>query len=180
MLYKLSASIDRLEPQKSTDFAQAGALEKDLENPLAGHLLETLYEDDPLLPFFQERRRQEEPDICALDRYGNLVVFELKRAGAGRGALEQLLRYVESASSWDYAALNRKFGQYRRGEAVQLRSAHRQATSIRALQFYGDGTLARIPIAMRLDLTRWAQAVDLVRLPGLRSQRGLSPGGPER
>ena len=53
------------------------------------------------------------------------------------------------------------------------------ATSIRALQFYGDGTLARVSLTMRQDLTRWARAVDLGRLPRLRSRRGLSAGGME-
>jgi hypothetical protein len=53
------------------------------------------------------------------------------------------------------------------------------ATSIRALQFYGDGTLDRVAEGMRLDLTRWAQQVDLRKLPALRPQRGLSPGGME-
>jgi len=53
-------------------------------------------------------------------------------------------------------------------------------TSIRALQFYGDGTLSRVPAAIQKDLTRWAQAVDLAKLPVLRSRRGLSPGGLER
>jgi Nucleotidyl transferase AbiEii toxin, Type IV TA system len=53
------------------------------------------------------------------------------------------------------------------------------ATSIRALQFYGDGTLDRVSVAMRQDLTRWAQAVDLGKLPKLRSRRGLSTGGME-
>ena len=53
------------------------------------------------------------------------------------------------------------------------------ATSIRALQFYGDGTLDRVPLAMQRDLTRWAQAVDLGKLPRLRPRRGLSPGGME-
>ena len=53
-------------------------------------------------------------------------------------------------------------------------------TSIRALQFYGDGTLHRVPAAMQRDLTRWAQAVDLTKLPLLGSRRGLSPGGLER
>jgi hypothetical protein len=50
-------------------------------------------------------------------------------------------------------------------------------TSIRALQFYGDGTLGRVPAAMQRDLTRWAQAVDLARLPGLHPRGQLSPGG---
>ena len=53
-------------------------------------------------------------------------------------------------------------------------------TSIRALQFYGYGTLHRVPAAMQEDLTRWAQAVDLARLPLLHPRRGLSPEGPER
>ena len=52
--------------------------------------------------------------------------------------------------------------------------------SIRALQFYGDGTLDRVPAGMQRDLTRWAQAVDLEKLPVLRPKRGLSPGGLER
>jgi hypothetical protein len=51
------------------------------------------------------------------------------------------------------------------------------ATSIRALQFYGDGTLDRVAESMRRDLTRWAQQVDLGKLPALRPQRCLSPEG---
>jgi|SRR5215472_9598874 len=53
-------------------------------------------------------------------------------------------------------------------------------TSIRALQFYGDGTLHRVPAAIQRGLTRSAQAVDLTRLPALDCRRGLSPGGLER
>jgi len=53
-------------------------------------------------------------------------------------------------------------------------------TSIRALQFFGDGTLHRVPALMQKDLTRWAQAVELAKLPALGSRRGLSPGGLEK
>ncbi|HXS93610.1 MAG TPA: hypothetical protein VN736_03335 [Candidatus Limnocylindrales bacterium] len=53
-------------------------------------------------------------------------------------------------------------------------------TSIRALQVYGDGTLHRVPASMQRDLTRWAQAIDLTKLPALDFRRGLSPGGLER
>ncbi len=53
-------------------------------------------------------------------------------------------------------------------------------TSIRALQYYGDGTLSRVPAAMQRDLARWARAVDLGKLPALHPQGGLSPGGLER
>src|SRR5580704_12024903 len=50
------------------------------------------------------------------------------------------------------------------------------AISIRALQFYGDGTPDRVPESMRRDLTRWARQVDLAKLPALKPKRGLSPG----
>ena len=53
-------------------------------------------------------------------------------------------------------------------------------TSIRALQYYGDGTLDRVSVSMQRDLTRWAQAVDLDKLPRFHSQRGLRSGGMER
>ncbi len=30
--------------------------------------------------------------------------------------------------------------------------------SLRALQFFGDGTLVRVPVGMQRDLTRWTQS----------------------
>jgi len=64
--------------------------------------------------------------------------------------------------------------------ARAIDSAFNPATSVRALQFYGDGTLDRVPAAMQRDLIRWAQAVDLNNLPTLQSRRGLAPGGLSR
>lgn len=52
-------------------------------------------------------------------------------------------------------------------------------TSVRALQFYGDGTLPRVQAAIQKDLTLWAQAVDLSKLPTLHPRRGLHPRGLE-
>lgn len=43
----------------------------------------------------------------------------------------------------------------------------------------GDGTLDQVSESMRRDLTRWAQEIDPGKLPPLRSQHGLSPGGME-
>jgi hypothetical protein len=45
---------------------------------------------------------------------------------------------------------------------------------------WGDGTLHRVPASMQRDLTHWAQAVDLTKLPALDSRHGLSPGGLDR
>jgi hypothetical protein len=77
------------------------------------------------------------------------------------------------------------------GTALALQLGHRvsedfarsfdPSISIRALQFYGDGTLDRVPGGMQRDLTRWAQTVDLDKLPALHAKQGLSlPGGLER
>jgi hypothetical protein len=54
------------------------------------------------------------------------------------------------------------------------------AISVRALQFYGDGTLNRVPVAMQRDLIRWAQSINRENLPTLHPKRGLSLGGFER
>jgi hypothetical protein len=66
------------------------------------------------------------------------------------------------------------------GAAKAIDRTFDPATSIRALQFYGDGTLDRVPAAMQRDLTHWAREVDLARLPSLQPRRGLSPEGLER
>ena len=64
--------------------------------------------------------------------------------------------------------------------AQAIDSRFNPVTSIRALQFYGDGNLNRVPLEMQQDLTRWAQAVDLAELPNLSSRRGLAPEGLSR
>jgi len=66
------------------------------------------------------------------------------------------------------------------GAAKAIDRTFDPATSIRALQFYGDGTLDRVPAATQRDLTHWARAVDLTRLPNMQPRRGLSPEGLER
>ncbi len=59
--------------------------------------------------------------------------------------------------------------------ARAIDSRFEPATSIRALQFYGDGTLSRVPASIQTDLTRWVRDVDLAKLPTLASRRGLTP-----
>ena len=44
---------------------------------MAENLSDLYIEDGQLMRIFQERARQEEPDLCALDKNGNLVLFEL-------------------------------------------------------------------------------------------------------
>ncbi len=51
------------------------------------------------------------------------------------------------------------------------------ALSIRALQFFGDGTLAQVPKAMQRDLARRAQQVNVAHLPSLPAQSGFTTEG---
>ena len=70
MLYKLKEN--ELESIAFEDFGNIGKKEKDLENIFAQNLEMIYGEYGVLFPVFQERPGQEAPDLCALDKEGNL------------------------------------------------------------------------------------------------------------
>ena len=82
-----------LEALPFLDFADLGKIEKDLENLLAEHLLDILFEDAALMPIIQERPMQAEADLYALNPKGDLIIFELKRGFAKADAMLQAIRY---------------------------------------------------------------------------------------
>jgi hypothetical protein len=133
MLYRLSPSVEGLGTLEPLPFLDASALqrtEKDLENLLATHLLDVLFEGAPLLPVFQERQLQSEADIYALNRDGDLVIFELKRGVAGEDAVLQAIGYTQRAGRWVYSELDSRYEGYlqKRGfNPVPLREAHKEA-----------------------------------------------------
>jgi len=133
MLFKLDEK-NHIEPVEFIDFADWKKLEKDLENLLAENLFGTLFEQPTFLPFHQQRPRQGEGDIYALNTKGDLVVFELKRATAGRGSLDQLFRYVGISGNWSYAEIERKFFNYQEEkqdfDEETLREAHQNAFNL--------------------------------------------------
>jgi hypothetical protein len=120
-------------------------------------------------------------------------VEDPRRASSSRVQLASLLdlagmkmRVIQVRGSWkDYLDIHALVSHgtdipMALAAARAIDSAFNPATSVRALQFYGDGTLDRVPAAMQRDLIRWAQAVDLNNLPTLQSRRGLAPGGLSR
>src|ERR1043166_86447 len=133
MLYKFGTDYKEsltLEPVGYRDFSDIGLVEKDLESLLNDHLLDLLFEDSPLMPIFRERSRQAEADLYALDASGNLVIFELKRAGADSKAALQVLRYCQEAGQWSYSDLQSRFDKYSRVAGEQSRdlsAAHAEA-----------------------------------------------------
>ncbi len=129
MLYKIEEKEDlfeKLEPVEFRDFSSFGKLEKDLENLIANSILDVLFEDAKLMPIFQERQWQPEADIYALNEYGELVIFELKRASADKDAVQQALRYAQNAGQWSYQKLEQKLKAYSNNKN-SLVEAHREA-----------------------------------------------------
>jgi hypothetical protein len=51
--------------------------------------------------------------------------------------------------------------------------------TLKALTFFGDGDLHRVPGDVRQRLAAAVKGVDLEHIPALRAQRGLAPGGLE-
>ena len=105
--------------------------EKDLENLLAKHLQVLFTEDSLLMPIFQERPMQPEPDLFALDRWGNLVIFELKLRVVVNEAALQIMRYAQTYGTKGYFDLDRMYQQYKEsmGDASKknLKEAHAEA-----------------------------------------------------
>lgn len=129
MLYKLGSTdetFDKIEPLPFKDFSSFGQLEKNLENLIANSILELLFEDASLMPIFQERQYQAEADVYALNKDGELTIFELKRGAAGEDAVHQALRYAQHAGQWTYAEIESKYKKYSDGNA-DLALAHQEA-----------------------------------------------------
>ena len=129
MLYKLGSTngkFDTLEPVAFKDFSSFGNDEKALEDLIAKSILDVLFEHASLMPVFQERRRQAEADIYALDEKGKLIIFELKRGTASKDAVQQALGYTQNAGQWSYEVLQKKYQQYTEKD-TDLREAHKEA-----------------------------------------------------
>jgi hypothetical protein len=133
MLYKLSSnddSLGALEPLPFLEVADLQKREKDLENLIASHLLDVLFEDAALQPIFQERSLQAEADIYALNRNADLVIFELKGGPAYPDAVLQAIRYAQTGGQWLYSDLQRRYDIYMEKKGLprsELRDAHREA-----------------------------------------------------
>jgi len=129
MLYKLGMSgkrFDSIEPMSYKGLPK----EKHLEDLIAQNLFDVLFEGNELMPIKQERQWQPEADIYALDRKGDLFVFELKRDDAGAGAVHQALRYCEKAAHLAFEELERQYKNYPKRIKDDLRAAHQEVFSL--------------------------------------------------
>ena len=122
--------LGTLEPLSFLNVDDLQRTEKDLENLLADHLMDVLFEDAALMTIFQERQLQAEADLYALNKAGDLVIFELKRGLAYEDAVLQAIRYAQDAGQWLYPELQHRYNVYlskKDMSTTNLREAHRDA-----------------------------------------------------
>ncbi len=84
--------------------ADAGDMEKDLEKwikeypQVLGH--------DMLIIGEQTHTKSGPLDFLAIDKYGNIIIIELKRGNLPRDVLAQAIDYVSDVASWDLDKIN--------------------------------------------------------------------------
>lgn len=132
MLYKLKEN--KLESIAFEDFGSIGRKEKELESIFAQNLEMIYGEYGILFPISQERQGQGQPDLCALDKEGNLIIFEFKRSDVPEGTTNQIMRYTEIYGQKSYDDLNFIYKNYiskKDGQVnMELVDAHREAFAL--------------------------------------------------
>ena len=132
MLYKLNKNTNRnnYSKVKRVTLSDIGWKEKDLENLISNNIQDFISSND-LMAIFTERARQEEPDILAIDKEGDLYIFELKRWSGKQENLLQVLRYGQLFGKSTYDELNCLYQKYQHNEKANLALDH-------SSYFYGD------------------------------------------
>lgn len=124
MLYKYNKDV--IEALPYLDYTHLKGIEKDLENLIVKHLDELYTMNGQLMPIFQERKWQEEPDILALDKEGNLIIFELKRGTVSEETVNQILKYSQKFGRKIYHELNKMYKTFS-NDKLDLIDAHKEA-----------------------------------------------------
>lgn len=127
MLYKLDTIGKRYSKVNRVTLSSIGWKELDLQELLSNHL-QDLISASELMTIFNERPRQEEPDILALDKNGDLYIFELKRWSSNQENLLQVLRYGQLYGNSNYDELNEMFKKYIKDKSVgdELQKIHQE------------------------------------------------------
>ncbi len=86
--------------------------------------LDRLFPEDELILLMQSRRWREEPDLMAVDKDGNLYIFELKISESSSENLLQVLRYGQIFGASQYDDLNKWFESIP-DKSQSLNDAHR-------------------------------------------------------
>lgn len=108
MIYKLNPIQKNITKLKGITLSSIGWKEFDLQDLMFNNL-ESLLPEDELLLIMQSVKGQEEPDIMAIDKNGDLFIFELKAWESEENNILQVLRYGQIFGQKNYDDLNRIF-----------------------------------------------------------------------
>lgn len=106
-------------PATHKTFESIGWKEVDLENLIAKNMAK-LIPQNQLMVLFQERQWQEEADIYALDKKGDLYIFELKRWESQKEHILQVLRYGQIYGQYSYEQLQEMLQKYEKVSTLNL------------------------------------------------------------
>jgi hypothetical protein len=114
----------RFAERKRTERLQSFGLDERALQGILFKSLDRLIPDHELILLMQSRSWQEEPDLMAVGKDGNLYIFELKAWEAHSSNLLQVLRYGQIYGGSGYADLEARY-QKVAGQVQDLKAAHR-------------------------------------------------------
>ena len=128
MLLNINTKTRYAEKRRTEQLQTFGLDERALQDILF-RSLDRLFPDDELILLMQSRRWQEEPDLMAVDKEGNLFIFELKAWESDSSNLLQVLRYGQIFGTMKYPELD---AWYKKStdSSQSLKNAHRAKFSV--------------------------------------------------
>lgn len=105
MIFDVNKDNYEIKRRKGIRLSSIGWKEADFQKMMYENL-DILLPEDELLLIMQSRKWQEEPDLMAIDKNGDLYIFELKAWESQESNLLQVLRYGQIFGQSTYADLN--------------------------------------------------------------------------
>ena len=123
LFYLNNKERTEIRPIPHKTFPSIGWKESDLEDLIAKNMAR-LIPQNQLMVLFQERPFQEEADIYALDKKGELYIFELKRWKSQKENILQVLRYGQKYGQYSYEQLQEMLQKYTKTSSLNLAQKH--------------------------------------------------------
>lgn len=132
MLLNINIKTHFAEKRRTERLQAFGLDERDLQDILF-RSLDRLFPDDELILLMQSRCWQEEPDLMAVDKAGNLFIFELKAWESHSSNLLQVLRYGQIYGGMKYQELDTWFKKST-DHSQSLKVAHKAKFGVELLE----------------------------------------------
>ena len=108
MIFNLDKKNSQIFRRKSIRLFDVNWKEEDFQKMMYKNL-DVLLPEDEILLIMQSRKWQKEPDLMAIDKNGDLYIFELKAWESDDTNLLQVLKYGQIFGQSSYADLNKLF-----------------------------------------------------------------------